>query len=225
MPATIRANLYPGVCAECGHEVPKGAGRLEKRTSGYKVLHLDGQCNASPAPAPVAPAPRKNLYPGNCTECGAHLAAGAGLAVRGPGGWGTRHRGDCPPPPPPLPDVPEGRYAIDNPNRPGELTFWVIGHPTTGHNAGRIFVKQIIGGRRDEALYGDEERAALEAILAAGVETARDRYSDETEDCWRCGIHLTDSLSRRVKIGPDCCVTEYAQTQTQRLAVLEAGAL
>jgi hypothetical protein len=223
MTGTIRANKYAGACIECGHPVAAEAGRIEKRASGWKVLHLAGQCGTSPAPAPAPPAPRKNMFPGDCTECGQHLAANAGLAVRGPGGWGVRHRGDCPPPPAPLPDVPEGRYATPS-TRPGQLNFWVIDHPTTGHKAGVVFIKKIIGGRPDEALYGEEARAGLEEILAAGVEAARDRYADETDECWACGTNLTEGLSRLVKIGPDCCPKRYGMTQRQLLAVREAAA-
>jgi hypothetical protein len=215
-----RANKFGGACVECGHHVAEGAGRIDKGDRGWEVRHLDGQCNAAPAAAPTPHPARKNLYPGDCGECGRHLPAGAGIAVKGASGWGVRHRGDCPPPPAPLPEVPEGRYALDYLAEPGELTFWVVGHPTTGHKAGVVFIKQIIGGHPDEALYEDEARDALNAILAAGVETARDRYSDETAECWACGTELTLGLSRSVKIGPDCCVKRYGMTQAQRLELI-----
>jgi hypothetical protein len=225
MTATIRANRHPGRCADCGHPVAAEAGRLDgSRDAGWTVRHLDGQCDTSPPPAPAAPAPRKNLWPGDCTECGERIPANAGQAVRDPAvGWVVRHIGDCPEPPAPLPDVPEGRYAVDNPARPGELTFWKIGHPTSGPSAGRVYIKQIVGGHADEKLYGDEARAALEAILAAGVQAARDRYADETRTCWRCGIELTEGLSRQIRTGPDCCMAEWGMTQAQRLAVITAA--
>jgi hypothetical protein len=48
------------------------------------------------------------------------------------------------------------------------------------------------------------------------VQVCRERYAAELGACWRCNTHLTVGLSRRlVKIGPECCKTEYATTQRQ----------
>jgi hypothetical protein len=105
MTATIRANRHPGPCADCGHPVAAGAGRLDgSRDTGWTVRHLDGQCNTTPAPAPAAPAApalRRNMFPGDCTACNQRIPANAGQAVRGSSGWTVRHIGDCPAPPPP----------------------------------------------------------------------------------------------------------------------------
>jgi hypothetical protein len=66
--------------------------------------------------------------------------------------------------------------------------------------------------------------AALEAILAEGVQVCRERYAAELGNCWRCNTHLTVGLSRLVKIGPECCKIEHGMTQRQLAAGRGAAA-
>lgn len=104
----------------------------------------------------------------------------------------------------PLPDVPAGHYATPSRTGTNDLDFWRVDRPTEGTYAGRTFVKRVIGGHPDTNVRRDEVRAALEAIMAAGIEAARTRYGVEVGSCWKCNRHLTDEESRRLGIGPDC---------------------
>jgi Family of unknown function (DUF6011) len=120
----------------------------------------------------------------------------------------------------PYPRIPAGRYATDSRTGNNSTDFWLIEVPTEGKWAGYSFVRRVIGGRPETDIRGPEARAALEAIEAAGPEAARDRYSDELDQCWKCNSHLTDDLSRLTHIGPDCCKIVYGVTQAQRAAAL-----
>jgi hypothetical protein len=108
------------------------------------------------------------------------------------------------PAPADLPDVPEGHYAVPSRTGNNDLDFWRVDRPQTGSYAGRTFVKRIIGGRPDQNVRRDEVRAALEAIVAAGIEEAGTRYGQEIGQCRVCNRHLSDEESRRLGIGPDC---------------------
>lgn len=57
--------------------------------------------------------PRKNLYPGDCADCGARIPANAGQAAKAGGRWIVRHIGECPPRPaaPAAPAYRPNRFA------------------------------------------------------------------------------------------------------------------
>jgi hypothetical protein len=124
----------------------------------------------------------------------------------------------------PYPKIPEGRYATDSRTGNQATDFWLVEVPAEGKWAGYSFVSRVLGGHSPTKIRGPEARAALEAIEAAGPEQARDRFSDEMDTCWKCGVGLTNDLSRQVHIGPDCCKKVYGMTQTQRLAMLAGAA-
>ena len=102
------------------------------------------------------------------------------------------------------PDVPEGHYAVASATGTNDLDFFRVDRPDSGRWAGRTFVKRVIGGRPSVPVRGTVARAALEAILSAGVDSARTLYGQEIGRCWHCNRHLTDETSRRLGIGPVC---------------------
>jgi hypothetical protein len=102
------------------------------------------------------------------------------------------------------PQVSQGYYAVASATGNNDLDFFRVDRPTTGQYAGRAFVKRVIGGKADTPVRGQQARAALEAILAAGEREAAQRYGQEIGQCGRCNRHLTDELSRGRGIGPDC---------------------
>jgi len=117
---------------------------------------------------------------------------------------GATSGGTFRPAPSTLPDVPEGYYATPSRTGTNDLDFWRVDRPTEGRWAGRTFVKRVIGGHPDANVRGAEVRLALEAIQAAGPQSAAEVYGREIGRCGMCNRHLTDAVSRARGIGPDC---------------------
>lgn len=103
-----------------------------------------------------------------------------------------------------LPDVPAGFYAVPSRTGNNDLDFFRVDRPEDGKWAGYTFVKRVIGGHDDQRVRGTEMRLALEAILATGVDQARQTYGVEIGRCAICNRHLTDDESRAFGIGPTC---------------------
>ena len=103
--------------------------------------------------------------------------------------------------PAPVPQVPDGRYALDF-HGDGMIRFYQVASPTTGRWAGRTFVK-IQAGDDLHSLHG---KAAVEALvaIAADPEAASRLYGRQIGSCGRCGRTLTDAASRAAGIGPVC---------------------
>lgn len=95
-----------------------------------------------------------------------------------------------------LPEVPEGRYAVDNED--GATAFYLI----TARN-GRTSVS-VYKAEQPIRLGRAQAATVLRKVEAAGVEAARNRFADETARCWRCGTQLTDAESRARRMGPIC---------------------
>jgi hypothetical protein len=99
-------------------------------------------------------------------------------------------------------EVPEG---FCGPSGLGiDLDFFSVDRPTEGRWNGYTFVRRVIGGHADTPVRGAEAKAALEAILSAGVEESGRLYGTEIGRCYVCNRHLTDELSRELGIGPTC---------------------
>lgn len=101
------------------------------------------------------------------------------------------------------PDVPAGHYAIPSLTGNNDLDFFRVDRPTEGKWAGRTFVKRVIGGRPSSPVRGQTARQALE-LIAAQPEKSALLYAQELGRCSRCNRHLTDELSRRCGMGPEC---------------------
>lgn len=104
----------------------------------------------------------------------------------------------------PLPDVHEGRYALDfGPGAEGnQIRFYIVDRPTEGRWAGRTFVKRL---QSDEAIRCSfaETKDVLNRIVGHEQE-AMERFGRETETCGHCGRRLTNDESRQRGIGPVC---------------------
>lgn len=100
----------------------------------------------------------------------------------------------------PIPEVPAGRYAVEN--EQGALAFYVVDRPTEGRWAGYTFVRVMASD--------EEHRVSLRAakpILAkiqADPKAASARYGHELGRCGVCNRTLTDEASRAAGIGPVC---------------------
>jgi hypothetical protein len=101
----------------------------------------------------------------------------------------------------PLPDVPAGRYAIEV---EGVLKFYHVDKPTDGRWTGYTFVSVRASDTKYPVRGMDQKRAVLNAIIAAGVQQATERFGRELGICGICGRSLTDDESRARGIGPIC---------------------
>jgi hypothetical protein len=103
-------------------------------------------------------------------------------------------------------EVPDGYYAVASRTGNNDLDFWFVS--TAGEDAGEWAgfrrVARVIGGHADVRVKGRERTAALEAILAAGIDEARMTYARENIRCWHCNTQLTDETSRALGVGPVC---------------------
>jgi len=100
--------------------------------------------------------------------------------------------------------IPEGRYAVDSLSRANDLDFYLVDKPTDGNWAGFTFVKMIVGGKPEYNVKGARRHDVLRAIAEAGWEVAAKIYSDQTNECSKCGIHLTKYASRQLGYGYIC---------------------
>jgi hypothetical protein len=99
-----------------------------------------------------------------------------------------------------LPDVPEGRYAVE---LDGVLKFYKVDKPTEGRWAGRTFVKVQASDTEYPVRAAESRRKVLETI-AVDPRGALQRYGRELGHCGVCGRTLTDQESRAIGIGPIC---------------------
>lgn len=100
----------------------------------------------------------------------------------------------------PVPDVPEGRYAVNNDD--GALAFYRVQRPTEGRWAGYTFVK-VLASDTEHNLPLSAAKGVL-AKIAADPKAASVRYGQELGCCGVCGRTLTDAASRAAGIGPIC---------------------
>ncbi len=105
----------------------------------------------------------------------------------------------CNLPPVNLPQVPAGRYAVENAD--GALAFYVVKVKDSGKV--EIYVK----ASHNEHLVpftGAGYTTILQSVLDAGLREATIRYGRELGHCGVCGRELTDQTSRDAGIGPVC---------------------
>lgn len=100
-----------------------------------------------------------------------------------------------------LPDVPEGRYAIDIDDT---VKFYRLDRPTTGRWAGFVFLKVQASDDFHPIKNTETKKKVLQAIMDAGPAEAARRYGIELGHCGVCGRTLTDEVSRAYGIGPIC---------------------
>lgn len=104
---------------------------------------------------------------------------------------------------PDLPDVPDGRYAVEDAEG---FTFWQVDRPEEGKWAGWTFVKSLHGSPGDlrrEPVRGRAAYAVLERIYQDPV-GASYNFGRMLGICGICGSPLTNEESRELGIGPVC---------------------
>jgi hypothetical protein len=100
------------------------------------------------------------------------------------------------------PDVPAGRYALEDPSDPlNPIKFYKVSHGK-GKWAGFIFVDRFVS---DDLfpVKGSARMKVLDQIAASPLEAAQ-RFGREENACCICGRRLTRRLSRYLGIGPVC---------------------
>lgn len=159
---------------------------------------------------------RENSYPGECQKCGGLVEAKQGRVDKTDAGWKVSHLdGKCPKKPAKIAatadfstgrymKIPQGHYATKSLTGKNDFDFWRVDRPEEGKWAGGIFVKRIIGGKPDASVGRTTKFKALNAIIEEGIDITAQRYGTELGRCHRCNRTLTDQVSRRLGIGPEC---------------------
>lgn len=96
-----------------------------------------------------------------------------------------------------LPDVPDGRYAVDN--KDGATAFYRVRVSKSGY-----VTVSVMASDEEHELPFAVARSVLQKIEADGVREAMARYGLEIGECGACGRALTDAESRAIGIGPVC---------------------
>ncbi len=99
-----------------------------------------------------------------------------------------------------MPDVHEGRYAIDH---EGTVKFYRVDRPTDGKWAGRVFVS-VQASDDFHSIRSWESRVEILKVIAADPKEAMLRYGKLIGKCGHCGRTLTNEESRKYGIGPIC---------------------
>ena len=107
-------------------------------------------------------------------------------------------------PTPEFPDVPDGRYAVQDSGR----NDWIFVHISTGKAntrwEGRRFVKIQASDELHPIRNVERRRAIFATIQHMGWQESTAAYGQHIGKCGRCGRTLTDTESRARGIGPDC---------------------
>ena len=97
--------------------------------------------------------------------------------------------------------VPAGYYAV---GADANARFYRVTTPTEGRWAGYTFIDRISGDNQIGIRNRDERLSILSMIKRAGVAESMARYGQLIGQCGKCHRQLTDEVSRRRGIGPDC---------------------
>lgn len=108
-----------------------------------------------------------------------------------------------------MPEVPDGRYAIDLEGYDNLMFYRVKTGKGDTRWAGFMFVDAGRGGSHGDLKWTSIKNPAykkqvLEKIIADGIEAAGERFGQTVGACYVCGRSLTDDTSRALGIGPDC---------------------
>lgn len=120
----------------------------------------------------------------------------------------------------PLPDVPAGRYAVDNED--GDLRFYVVDRPTEGRWEGWIFVS-VQASDEKHPIKGFAAKRTILTKIAVDPAAASRRYGRELGHCGVCGRTLTNEVSRQIGIGPICAAKTGWADAVEILRMNEAG--
>ena len=96
-------------------------------------------------------------------------------------------------------ELPAGRYAIDNEG--GELRFYKLWRGDRNPDYIKLYLQH---GPDESEVPFRTAVAIMKKIMEAGPASAAVRYGHEIGACSRCGLRLTNRLSRELGIGPIC---------------------
>lgn len=102
---------------------------------------------------------------------------------------------------PEAPEVPNGRYAVEE---DGTLKFFHVRHGKTGTRWEGFTFLDIQASADTYAIKDRARKARILALIAQDVEGALCRYGQELGVCGDCGRTLTDETSRSIGRGPIC---------------------
>lgn len=101
----------------------------------------------------------------------------------------------------PLPQVPDGRYAIDKADGSG-IAFYKV---KNGHT--KVFLDLVVSDYTERVPFRDYRR--ILTAIATDAEAASKRYGQEIGECGRCGRALTNERTRKAGIGDDCAAKPW----------------
>lgn len=157
----------------------------------------------------------------------------------------------------PWPDmspIPEGYYAVPDPDDPATMTYWRRAITPKASSLKAWPAKAWFGPAVPRRADVPEDRAERDRFAAAWTESrrvymtkiidailselddARRRFSTFATRCWSCGRTLRDETSKTLGIGPECradmdpaalariCVPAVGRAHVEQLAAVEDGA-
>jgi uncharacterized protein DUF6011 len=101
--------------------------------------------------------------------------------------------------PPSIEALPRGRYAIENDK--GELCFYNVWRGDRRPDYVKVYLQH---GPDDSEVPFIAAMSICHKIVKAGPMVCAQRYGKEIGSCYRCGLRLTNRLSRELGIGPVC---------------------
>ncbi|BFP50141.1 hypothetical protein KCMC57_65090 (plasmid) [Kitasatospora sp. CMC57] len=105
---------------------------------------------------------------------------------------------------PSLEGVPDGYFAVTDPDQSEVVTFWRVGLPKglkAGDVADRVYVRAFQGWLAE---YRAPWVARVYAVLLADPEGTGRTFATCAVRCRGCGKALTDPVSKSVGYGPEC---------------------
>lgn len=120
------------------------------------------------------------------------------------------------------PDVPAGRYAVENVE--GELRFYQVWRPKDNQSVFRLYV---LHGPDSSLVPFSAQRSIMDKI-GADIRKAAIRFGMEIGSCSNCGRRLTNTISRELGIGPVCGGrlfgdTFKAEVKSKRAEIIARG--
>lgn len=115
-------------------------------------------------------------------------------------------------------DLPDGYYAVLNPDDPATMTYWrvrtgrITAWPAKAHHGPPRLLKRDAPADRDARIAWMRVWSSryqswmqrLHAALIADLPAARRTFADLTVRCCECGRALTDDRSKVLGVGPEC---------------------
>lgn len=96
------------------------------------------------------------------------------------------------------------RYAVKN-MQTGEYHFFQVLRGRSGKWKDWTFLEEITGGASRAVGWRTDEFQGILGVIAANPVECLKQYGQRTGVCGKCKKTLTDPVSVKVGVGPDCC--------------------